>query len=80
MRGNVALASRVGVRAPGSAHVGGAFEHHEVIDRSRLEADRCPQAGEARADDRDAVIGAHPAWTIASPSRGSSSKAAASSS
>jgi hypothetical protein len=80
MRRNVALASRVGVRAPGSAHVGGPFDHHKVIDRSRLEADRCPEAGEARADDRDAVIGAHPAWTIAGTSRGSSSNTAASSS
>ncbi len=80
MRRNVTLAPRVGVRAPGSTDAVGPFEHHEVIDPCRLEPDRGPEPREARADDHDAVVGAHACRTVASGLRGSSSKAAASSS
>lgn len=69
MRGHVAAAAGIVVRAPRTAHLVAALEDHEGTDALLLEPDRHAEAGEAGADDRDAEVlavarlAAHPAQT-----------------
>ena len=48
MRGDIALAARVGVRAPGATDVAGSLEHDEVRDPGSLQTDRGADSRESR--------------------------------